>query len=78
MKGASMAHHKTNLTNFDELPNSAHVRQPAVQALYACSHSTLWRWVNEGRIPSPRKLGRTTIWNVGELRASLKSIEEGC
>ncbi len=60
------------LKNFDQLPNAANVRQPVVQALYACSAASVWRGVNSGRIPKPRKLSpRTTCWNVGELRAAL-------
>ena len=60
------------LKNFDSLPDSASVRQPIVQALYACSSASVWRGVHAGRIPKPRKLSpRTTCWNVGELRAAL-------
>lgn len=60
------------LKNFDQLPDAANVRQPVVQALYACSRASVWRGVNAGRIPKPRKLSpRTTCWNVGELRAAL-------
>ncbi len=60
------------LKNFDQLPNTANVRQPVVQVLYACSAASVWRGVNAGRIPKPRKLSpRTTCWNVGELRTAL-------
>lgn len=60
------------LRNFDQLPNTANVRQPVVQALYACSPASVWRGVKDGRIPKPRKLSpRTTCWNVGELRRAL-------
>ena len=60
------------LKNFDQLPNSASVRQPVVQSLYACSPASVWRGVKAGRIPKPRKLSpRTTCWNVGELRSAL-------
>lgn len=60
------------LKNFDLLPDSAFVRQPTVQALYACSAATVWRSVHAGRIPSPQKLSpRTTCWNVGLLRKAL-------
>ncbi|MBY0485448.1 hypothetical protein [Nitrosomonas sp.] len=41
------------LKNFDQLPNTANVRQPVVQALYACSPASIWRGVNAGRIPKP-------------------------
>lgn len=60
------------LKHFDSLPDSANVRQPVVQALYACSSASVWRGIHAGRIPKPRKLSpRTTCWNVGELRAAL-------
>ena len=63
------------LRNFDQLPNSASVRQPVVQALYACSPASIWRGVKAGRIPKPRKLSpRTTCWNVGELKAALAAV----
>jgi predicted DNA-binding transcriptional regulator AlpA len=60
------------LENFDRLPDCAHVRQPVVEALYACSAATIWRRVKDGRIPKPKKLSaRVTAWNVGELRRAL-------
>ena len=60
------------LKNFDLLPDSANVRQPVVEALYACSSASVWRGVHAGRIPLPRKLSpRTTCWNVGKLRVAL-------
>lgn len=60
------------LKNFDHLPDSANVRQPVVEALFACSSASVWRGVAAGRIPKPRKLSpRTTCWNVGELRKAL-------
>lgn len=64
------------LKHFDHLPDSAYVRQPVVEALYACSSATVWRRVKDGRIPKPRKLSdRVTAWNVGELRQALAGKE---
>lgn len=58
--------------SFDTLPDAAHVRLPVVATLYATSHSNVWRWVRDGLIPQPRKLGpQTTVWNVGDLRRAL-------
>lgn len=58
--------------SFDDLPDAAHVRLPTVAMLYATSQPNVWRWVKEGLIPPPRKLGpQTTVWNVGELRRAL-------
>lgn len=60
------------LKNFDSLPNAANVRQPVVEALFACSDSTVWRRTKDGTLPRPRKLSpRVTAWNVGELREAL-------
>lgn len=60
------------LKNFDLLPDSANVRQPVVEALFGCSGSTVWRMVQRGDLPSPRKLSkRISAWNVGKLRQKL-------
>jgi len=60
------------LTNFDALPDSAHVRQPVLEVLFACSSATIWRKVKAGTLPAPKKLSeRVTAWNVGELRQVL-------
>lgn len=60
------------LKNFDFLPDSAHVKQPVVQALFACSAATLWRMVKAGTLPTPHKFStRKSVWNVGELRKIL-------
>lgn len=64
------------IKDFDFLPDSASVRLPVVQLLYACSPASVWRGVKAGRIPKPRKLSpRTTCWNVGELRQALAAIK---
>lgn len=61
------------LEHFDQLPDSANVRQPTVEGLFACSSASVWRGVKSGRIPSPRKLSpRVTAWNVGDLRRVLR------
>lgn len=62
------------LKNFDLLPDSANVRQPVVQGLFGCSAATVWRMVERGTLPAPRKLSaRVTAWNVGALRKALAS-----
>lgn len=63
------------LKHFDDLPDSAHVRQPVVAGLYGISAATVWRYVEQGRIPAPiRYPGRVTAWNVGVLRRALASV----
>lgn len=60
------------LTNYDSLPDSAHVRLPVVQALVGCSSATVWRMVKRGALPAPRRLSeRVSAWNVGDLRKAL-------
>lgn len=65
------------LIQFDQLPNSANVRQPVVQMLFGISAATVWRRVLAGELPKPRKYGtRTTTWNVGELREALEAAAQ--
>ncbi len=62
----------TEITNFRDLPDEAHIRLPAMKILYGCSASTIWRGVKAKRIPAPRHLAeRITCWQVGEVRAAL-------
>lgn len=64
------------LRNFDSLPDSANVRQPVVEALFACSAATVWRRVKNRTLPAPRKLSeRVTAWQVGELRRALSDCK---
>lgn len=68
----------SSLAHFDSLPNAAHVRLPVVAALKGIGPATVWRWVKDGRLPQPHKLGpNTTAWNVGELRQAHAAIA-GC
>lgn len=62
------------LSGFDEMPGSAYIRLPIVQALYGVSSATIWRNCSKGLMPSPVKLSqRCTAWNVGLIRADLAS-----
>lgn len=64
------------LAHFNELPDCGYVRLPVVLALLGCSKATLWRHVKCSRVPSPKKLSsRISVWQVGTLRAYLRSIE---
>lgn len=64
------------LSEFDQLPSSAHVRVGVVAALFGCSPATVWRRSQSG-VLRPKKIGGTTVWNVGELRAALSSQLQG-
>lgn len=59
------------LSNFDRLPNSAHVRIDVVKMITGYSAPSIWRRSAKANdpFPKPRKLGpKNTAWNVGDLR----------
>jgi predicted DNA-binding transcriptional regulator AlpA len=60
---------------FSQLPDSAQIKLALVCVLFGISKATVWRWSKDGRLPKPRKLSPgVTRWNVGEIRAVLKSL----
>lgn len=59
------------LANFDLLPASAYVDIDVVVGVLSCGKSTVWAWVKSQRLPEPRKFGRSTRWQVGDLRRVL-------
>lgn len=61
----------TALSEFDRLPDSAHVRMPVVSTLLAVSPATIWRWTRMGKLPRSTRISGVTLWNVGELRKML-------
>ena len=66
---------KTSLAFFDSLPADANIRLPVMLCLYACSRATLYRHIQKGLAPKPHRLGlRTSVWQVGEVRASLQKL----
>lgn len=56
------------IENFDRLPDSGRVRGQVVAVLEGCHLNTVWRMVQDGRLPAPVKDGNITTWSVGELR----------
>jgi len=62
------------LKTFDALPDSGYVDVKMVAMLFGCSIPTVWRRVREGQLVAPHHPGtRTTRWQVGEIRKSLRS-----
>lgn len=59
------------LTQFDELPASAHVRLRVVAALFGISTATVWRWSKSGQLPEPVRMNGVTMWNVAALRSHM-------
>ena len=64
-----------SIAEFDSLPDAAYIRLPAVATLFGCSPTTVWRRVKDGVIPPPKKLSPSiTVWNVGEVRKTLRLV----
>jgi len=62
------------LVNFKGIPDDSYVPVLIVMLLLGVSRTTVWRLRKSGALPEPKKIGRRiTRWNVGELRAALKS-----
>lgn len=67
-----MAAIPSTAVNFDDLPDSAFVALDVVTTVTGVSKATVWRMVQRGALPAPRKISlRATRWHVGELRAFL-------
>jgi excisionase family DNA binding protein len=65
----------SELTKFEDKPDCALVSDKTVAALLEISKPTVWRWVREGRLPKPRKIGpNITRWEVGPLREALAAL----
>jgi predicted DNA-binding transcriptional regulator AlpA len=67
---------KTNVTQFDSLPDSAVISVKTFGALLNAGDSTIWRRAkNEPDFPKPRQFGqKCTRWNVGDVRAFLSGM----
>ncbi|MFL9930881.1 transcriptional regulator [Paraburkholderia sp. RL18-103-BIB-C] len=60
-----------SLATWPVLPDDAYVDVRVVAGLFGCAIPTVWRRARTGLLPTPRKFGSSTRWNVGELRAVL-------
>ena len=59
--------------NFDLLPDSAYVPRRTLAALLGCSEQTLSRRIADGALPPPVGILGLQRYNVGDIRAFLKS-----
>ena len=58
--------------NFDQLPDAALVGSTVLRAVTGKSRATIWRWVNTGILPKPKKFGSSqNVWTVGAVRQAL-------
>lgn len=61
--------------HFDALPDSARIDIAALVAVTGKSRATVYRWIDLGYLPKPRKFaGTQNTWIVGEVRRAL-SVE---
>lgn len=60
---------------FPRYPDDGRVRQPVLEVLLQCSSATVWRRVQQGALPEPRRDGRITSWRVGDIRKVLEGAQ---
>lgn len=62
-----------SVANIDALPESAQIDLNALRLLTGKTRSTVYRWVNAGLLPAPRKIGANShnVWSVGDIRRFL-------
>jgi len=60
---------------FDRLPDSACIDIAALKAITGKSRATLYRWIDKGILPKPRKFGLTSnnVWAAGDIRRALSA-----
>lgn len=59
----------TAVTNFNSLPDDAHVRPNDAIVLLGVSIATFWRLAKRGQIKTHKLTERTTTVKAGDLRA---------
>lgn len=58
--------------NFDTLPDTAHMTVKDVAAMLRVSVATVWRMVERGALPQPKKFSaRCTRWEAGAIRRAV-------
>ncbi len=58
--------------NRSPLPDEALVSVKTVARLYESGISTVWARVKRKELPAPVKIGRSTRWRLGEIRAAMR------
>ncbi len=64
--------------NFDALPDSAQINCTTLRIITGKSRATIYRWVEKGYLPKPRKPAGPTSqnsWTVGEIRHAISGGE---
>lgn len=66
------AHLPDAARHFDRLPDSALVDIANILAVTSKSRATIYRWIDRGQFPKPRKIGNSqNLWSVGDIRRAL-------
>jgi len=65
---------KRILMRFDDLPDDAVIDIRVVAAVLNRSPSSIWRDVANGRMPKPIKIGGSTRFAIGNVRAIARGV----
>ncbi len=77
-KRFALAETPVSVQNLNTLPDCALLDLSCIKAITGKSRPTIFRWVNKGILPKPRKLGATrNQWTAGEIRAALGIDQRG-
>lgn len=63
------------VTNVVTLPQEGFVRLETAMAVFGCKKTKFLDGVREGVIPKPHKWGRTSLWDVDEIRAAIARMK---
>jgi predicted DNA-binding transcriptional regulator AlpA len=59
----------TQFNNSDR-PTKGFIRERQLRRRVPVAHSTLWKWVRDGKFPPPLKLSdRVTVWRLSDVDA---------
>lgn len=58
------------------LPKEGFVRLETAMAVFGCKKTKFLDGVREGVIPKPHKWGRTSLWDVNEIRVAMDRLKE--
>ncbi|MDI1308459.1 MAG: hypothetical protein PSV17_03380 [Methylotenera sp.] len=61
------------LRDFDQLPDSAHIRPKTAAQLLGVSIASFWRLIASGKLKTHKLTERTTSVKAGDLRAFIDS-----
>jgi predicted DNA-binding transcriptional regulator AlpA len=53
----------------DALPDTHPIKVPAAAEMCGVHRTTLWRWIREGLLPRPTKIGNAATFPLGLIRA---------